>query len=599
MIQYKRICLCVFEVLHLTRRFKTMNSNKKIVIAAIVMLLAVFCVMSACKKNIANSGNGEVVVVTDENGVPITDENGEAVTVVLDTTIVDVTNENGELVYDEDGNVKTSVVYISKEVGIPVTDENGKAVTNARGEVLTTMIIVPPTTGGPVVTELPVTDGNGNIVTKPGGETVTYTMTYTTSPATPGDNSANWGSSYGGSGNDSFNDTAKTPDGGFVAVVQANSDDGSLKNLSVKSTPAAVVIKYDKNGRLQWQKYLPSNNGIILSSVDTDSSGNIIAAGYSKSTDLGVQSYGDYDAVIYKLNSSGDIQWMRSFGGSKTDGFYSVSASPDGSYIAAGITFSSDGNASDAGAVGSSKAIIVKYSSSGDVIFVRSFGGNGDTFNDVKTASDGSIYAVGAFQSGALFRSRGRADAGVVKLSSGGDTLWVKQYGGSGIDNFVSVTPANDGGCVIAGKSNSSDGDLASLGNAGSFDAVVVKYNGDGSFGWHTAVKGYFDEEFNAIEATDDGYVAVGSSCSSNRDLKAVGNRGGSDALVVTFSNGGSLNSIQSYGGSRDDSFGGVCVLSDGQIIACGSTYSDNGDLIGSKYLSNGSASMGMIARFK
>ena len=168
-----------------------MNSNKKIVIAAIVMLLAVFCVMSACKKNIANSGDGEVVVVTDENGVPITDENGEAVTVVLDTTIVDVTNENGELVYDEDGNVKTSVVYISKEVGIPVTDENGKAVTNARGEVLTTMIIVPPTTGGPVVTELPVTDGNGNIVTKPGGETVTYTMTYTTSPATPGDNSAN------------------------------------------------------------------------------------------------------------------------------------------------------------------------------------------------------------------------------------------------------------------------------------------------------------------------------------------------------------------------------------------------------------------------
>ena len=116
MIQYERICLCAFEVLHLTRRFKTMNSNKKIVIAAIVMLLAVFCVMSACKKNIANSGDGEVVVVTDENGVPITDENGEAVTVVLDTTIVDVTNENGELVYDEDGNVKTSVVYISNEV---------------------------------------------------------------------------------------------------------------------------------------------------------------------------------------------------------------------------------------------------------------------------------------------------------------------------------------------------------------------------------------------------------------------------------------------------------------------------------------------------
>ena len=78
MIQYERICLCVFKVLHLTRRFKTMNSNKKIVIAAIVMLLAVCGVMSACKKNIANSGVGEGVLVTDENGLPITDENGEA-----------------------------------------------------------------------------------------------------------------------------------------------------------------------------------------------------------------------------------------------------------------------------------------------------------------------------------------------------------------------------------------------------------------------------------------------------------------------------------------------------------------------------------------
>lgn len=65
------------------------------------------------------------------------------------------------------------------------------------------------------------------------------------------------------------------------------------------------MIKYDKDGRLQWQKYLPSNNGIILSSVDTDSSGNIIAAGYSKSTDLGVQSYGDYDACYIQVKFLG------------------------------------------------------------------------------------------------------------------------------------------------------------------------------------------------------------------------------------------------------------------------------------------------------
>ena len=60
--------------------------------------------------------------MTDENGVPVTDENGEAMTVVLQTEIVEVTNANGEKVYDENGNVKTSVVYIAQEVGVAVAD---------------------------------------------------------------------------------------------------------------------------------------------------------------------------------------------------------------------------------------------------------------------------------------------------------------------------------------------------------------------------------------------------------------------------------------------------------------------------------------------
>ena len=146
-----------------------MNGNKKIWLFSLLLLVAVFITLSACKGS--QSGEGETVVVTDENGVPVTDENGEAMTVVLQTEIVEVTNANGEKVYDENGNVKTSVIYIPQEVGVPVTDEDGNPVRDENGEILTTMITVPPTTGGPVVTAFPMTDGNGNYVTKPGGET--------------------------------------------------------------------------------------------------------------------------------------------------------------------------------------------------------------------------------------------------------------------------------------------------------------------------------------------------------------------------------------------------------------------------------------------
>lgn len=573
-----------------------MKSSKKFIIAGIVLLISVLCILSACKKN----SGGETVVVTDRNGVPITDKNGEAVTVVLETEIVEVTNANGEKVYDEDGNVKTSIKYIPQDVGIPVTDENGVPVTDKNGVVQTTMITVPATNDGAVITELPLTNPDGSPVTKPGGETVTYTIEYTTLPATPGDNNANWGASFGGSANDVYKDVAKTSDGGFVAVVQANSKDGSMQNLADGATPVAVLIKYGKDGKMKWQKAINSDAGVIFMSVAVDEKDNIIAVGYTKSNNLGFNNFGDYDALIYKFNSRGDNQWVRHYGGGKTDGFNDVSVSPDGSYVVAGFTFSYDGDGAQFGIKnGDARALILKYSPEGDILFQKAFGAAGDSFKGVVCDTDNSIYAVGVFQSNAVIQNAGRSDACIMKLSGNGDTQWTSQYGGSKIDTFNGITLASDGGCVIAGMSKSNDGTVKSLGNYGGYDAVAVKFNSDGSFQWHTAVRGYNDESFEAIERIGDSYVAVGYSNSGNRDLKAVGNMGGQDAIVVTIASTGSVKSIQGYGGSRDDIFGGVCVLNDNQVIACGSTFSKDGDLIGSKYTSDGNYSMGMIAKFK
>ena len=98
--------------------------------------------------------------------------------------------------------------------------------------------------------------------------------------------------------------------------------------------------------------------------------------------------------------------------------------------------------------------------------------------------------------------------------------------------------------------------------------------------------------------ATADGFAAVGYSNSANRDLRAVGNRGGSDGFVVTLNNSGKITSVQGYGGRRDDKFQSLCVTADGNIVACGSTLSADGDLVGSAAISNGENTVGMIARF-
>lgn len=574
------------------------NGNKKIIILALVLLVAVFAALSACKGD--KTDGGETVVVTDENGVPVTDENGEAMTVVLETTIVEVTNANGEKVYDENGNVKTSVVYIPQEVGVPVTDENGVPVTDANGEVLTTMIIVPPTTGGPAVTEIPVTDQNGNPIVDENGNPVTQTIVYTTNPATPGGNNANWGATFGGTGNDNFVGTAATSDGGFVALMQSNSKDGSMSALAGNSaTPIPVLIKYKKNGTVAWQKALSSDNGVIVTGVAVDKDDNIAICGYTKSGNLGFANAGDFDAVVLKFNDRGDLQWTQSFGGSLTDGFEGIAAAPDGGFAVVGYSASPDGTGASLGlSAQKSASILVKYAADGTLAFMQAVGGTGDTLIGVATDADGNIYAVGSFSSGTLFASYGRADACVLKYSPNGERLWFTQYGGSDIDNFTAVAAAGDGGCVIAGRSKSNDRSLNRLYNHGGYDAILVKIDANGAVSWERNFCGFFDDAFTDIVATADGFAAVGYSNSANRDLRTIGNRGGSDGFVVTLNSSGKITSAQGYGGSREDRFNSLCVTADGKIVACGSTLSADGDLVGSAASSNGEYTVGMIARF-
>jgi len=50
---------------------------------------------------------------------------------------------------------------------------------------------------------------------------------------------------------------------------------------------------------------------------------------------------------------------------------------------------------------------------------------------------------------------------------------WARSYGGSGMDRARSIQQTKDGGYVVAGKSNSNDGDVS--GNHGDYDFWIVK----------------------------------------------------------------------------------------------------------------------------
>ncbi len=581
-----------------------MKNNKKIIIIAVVMCVAVMCALAACKKKPGNKL--EPVVVTDKNGVAYTDENGEVMTIIPDGEIVEVTNAKGEKVYDENGEVKTSIKYDSQLVGVPLTDKDGNAYTDENGKWLTTEIWVPETTKGESsqIITMPLTDSEGATVTDADGGVITYTAISTVSPVDPSPNSSDYNSTFGGTGNDSFVDVAAVSDGGFVALMTSTSKDGSLSGIDTKyGEQNSVIVKYDQDGKIQWKKFLGGNDGVSLVAIATDSQGNIAAAGYTKSTDLGEKNYGNYDAVLYLLKSTGEVKWTAMIGGSQTEAFNGVALNSDGSVVVSGFSYSRDGTAKEFNIPKKeSAAVIAKYSSAGKLEFAKKIGSTADALYGIGVDSKGNIYSVGSFSSdtsNSIFKPFGKADGAIVKFDSNGNELWHYQLGGTRIDRFASLQVSSDDGVIVVGRSESKDEGMAKIKNYGGYDAVIAKINANGKLAWIDSFKGYYDDSFYDICAGNGGYYVVGSSNSTNRDFITIGNRGGLDGLVVKYSEGGEVQSVEGFGGTYDDVFNAVCVLSNGRVIAVGSTLSSDGDLVDNGVVPTDGKTVGVVAKFQ
>lgn len=580
-----------------------MKRNKIIISVAVFMCVAVMVGLVACKNG---SKKLDPVVVTDQNGVAYTDENGEVMTIIPEGEIVEVTNAKGEKVYDENGEVKTSIRYDSKLVGVPLTDKDGNAYTDSKGNWLTTEIWVPATSGpeSSSIITMPLTDSGGATVTNGEGEVITYTAVSTVSPVDPSPNSSDYNSTFGGSETDSFVDVAATSDGGFVALMVSASKDGSLSGISNKyGEQNSVLVKYDQDGKIQWKKFIGGNDGVSLMALDIDSQGNIAAAGYSKSTDLGEKNYGNYDAVVYMFKSTGEVKWFASIGGTQSEAFNGVTFNSDGSLVVSGFSYSHDGTAKQFGVPNKeSAAVIAKYSSDGKLEFTKKIGSTADALYGIDVDSKGNIYTVGSFSSNtknSLFTPYGKADGAIIKFDSKGEKLWSYQLGGSKIDRFASLTVTQDDGVIVVGRSESKDKSFDDLKNYGGYDAVIAKINSKGSLAWAKTFKGYYDDSFYDITAGNGGYYVVGSSNSANRDFITIGNRGGLDGIVVKYSENGEVQSVEGFGGSSDDVFNAVCVLNNGRVIAVGNALSSDGDLVGNSVVSNGEKTVGVVAKFQ
>ena len=338
------------------------------------------------------------------------------------------------------------------------------------------------------------------------------------------------GVALGGTGTDKMTFMQRTSEGGFIFVGYSNSNDGQVSGNH--GGYDYWVVKTSSLGQLQWQKSLGGSGDDFAQSISPTSDGGYIIAGYTNSNDGDVTgNHGGNDCWIVKLDTSGNLQWQKTFGGTGEDYANHCQQSSDGGYVFGATTFSNDGNVT--GNHGGSDYWGVKLDALGNLLFQKCFGGTAnDTMNYVTQTADGGYAMVGKTNSndGDVSGNQGGADCWMIKIDLLGNTQWQIAFGGSGTDVAIAYQQTSDGGYIVAGYTDSTNGNVT--GNHGGEDFWVTRLSASGSLTWQKALGGTGNERANFVQQTSDGgYVIAGYSNSNNGDLTF--NHGGDDVWAV------------------------------------------------------------------
>lgn len=388
-----------------------------------------------------------------------------------------------------------------------------------------------------------------------------------------------WQKSLGGGSYDLAYSLQRTTDGGFIVAGYSSSNDGDVSGNH--GSGDYWVVRLDTSGNLVWQKSLGGSSFDIAGSVQQTTDGGFIVAGFSTSNDGNVsENHGTEDGWIVKLSSGGNLVWQKALGGSFWDGATSLQQTTDGGFIVAGYSDSNDGDVS--GNHGGYDSWIVRLDYDGDIVWQKSLGGsNEDWANSIQQTTDGGFIVAGYSSSndGDVSENQGSSDYWIVKLDTAGNLVWQKSLGGSAAEYAFSVQQTIEGGFIVAGSSNSSDGDV-SENQGGSIygDYWIVKLDTAGNLEWQKSLGGSDDESARSVyQNADGGFIVAGISRSADGDVS--GNHGNWDYWIVQLNSTGDLVWQKTLGGTYEDDGASIQQTPDGGFIVGGSTGSANGDV--------------------
>lgn len=262
---------------------------------------------------------------------------------------------------------------------------------------------------------------------------------------------------------------------GFFSDIVDFDPSTAVYNSSVEGLYDIFVHKMDSTGNFLWVRTLGGFETDIGNSIATDAWGNVYTVGQFEDVadfdpgpnNLYSFSEGFYDIFIHKMDSIGNLIWVKTFGDASSDYGKSITIDNAGEIYITGIYtgtlnfFPSAGN-STITSVGGYDTFIIKMANPGFYLWARSLGGINAIClsNDIEADSTGNIYITGSFNGTVDFdpgtatlndSSAGSYDIFILKMDALGNFVWTKNIGGTNNEIGTSVIVDNEGNVYGSG----------------------------------------------------------------------------------------------------------------------------------------------------
>ena len=350
----------------------------------------------------------------------------------------------------------------------------------------------------------------------------------------------------GGINYDYCSSIQNTSDGGFIIA-------GTTNSLGSDSSDV-YILKINILGDTMWTKTFGGINQDYCSSIQNTSDGGFIILGSTNSFGAG-----NYDIYLLKIDSIGNLQWSKTYGGIDYDNGKAIQETTDGGFIIGGATKSFG--------VGSKDIYLIKTNSVGDTSWTKSYGKTDSnvSIRDIKLTTDGGFVFLGSFYD---YNSYNFWDIYVLKTDSIGNLQWDNLIYNCGIsrsssasqDFASSIIQTKDGGFVITGNTENC--------NIGNEYVYLVKLSYSGGHIWSKLFGGpsYYNTGYSVKQTLDNGFVIAGNTNSFGFGMQ--------DAYLLKTDSNGNLIWSKTYGGASNDLASSIQIANDGGFILGGYTES-------------------------